>query len=256
MKKVNFSALNFVIVYKPAFTVTKRSICGTGKISPEKTSILFFFRFRLEAWNFVFLSANGSRWAKRAPKNNPRKIFLDNKRKKMAFEWHFSVLSAEPLVGVCQNTASITTKWTSCEKKILRIFLFCIFVFTLGGQNLVHLGQNRSSLSNRVPKTSPMKKLLWIRIQEEETGNRVHFSRTVGQKFRRGYQNCYLNVHRSIYRCYLFLSFFSVFEMFLNLERKFCHTWRFFSVVFSKLIAKSENHFEVKGFSKKVLHFF
>ena len=36
-------ALNFVIVYKPAFTTTKWSICGIGKIFPEKTSILFFF---------------------------------------------------------------------------------------------------------------------------------------------------------------------------------------------------------------------
>ena len=89
-----------------------------------------FFRFRLEAWNFVFLSANGSRWAKRAPKNNPRKIFLDNKRKKMAFEWHFSVLSAEPLVGVCQNTASITTKWTSCEKKKFWEFFYFVYLFS------------------------------------------------------------------------------------------------------------------------------
>ena len=39
--------------------------------------------------------------------------------------------------------------------------------------------------------------------------------------------------------------------MFLNLERKSCHTWRFFSTDFSKLFAKSEDHFEVKCFFQK-----
>ena len=138
-------------------------------------------------------------------------LFLDNKRKKFAIEWHFSVLSAKPFVGVCQNTAFNTTKWTTCGKKNLRKFLLCIFVFRLGGQNLVHLGQNRSRLSNRVPKTTPMKRCLLIRKQEEEIGNWANFSRSVGQKFRRRYQNCNLNVHRSIYRYYLFLSVFFCF---------------------------------------------
>ena len=152
---------------------------------------------------------------------------------------------------MCQKTAFNTTTWTICGKKILRKFLLCIFVFRLGGQSLVHLGQNRSRLSNRVPKTSPIKRFLWIRIQEEEIGNRAHFSRTVGQKFRRGYQNCNLIVHRSIYRYYLFLSVFSVFEILLNLERKSCHTWHFFSAVFSKLFAKSEDHSGMKCFFQK-----
>ena len=169
----------------------------------------------------------------------------------MAFEWHFSVPSAEPFVGVCRTTAFNTTKWTTCEKKLLRIFLLCLFVFTLGGQNLDHLGQNRSRLSNRVPKTSPIKKFLWIAKQVEEIGNWANFSRTVGQKFRRGYQKCNLNDHRSIDRYYLFLSVFSVFQMLLNLERKSCQTWLFFSAVSSKLFAKSEDHFEVKCFFQK-----
>ena len=217
-----------------------------------------FFLFRLQAWNFVFLSAIGSRLSKPAPKNNPRRTFFgQEKKKKLAFEWQFSVFSAEPFVGVCQNTAFNTTKWTICGKKILRRFLLCIFVFRLGGQSLVHLGQNRSRLSNRVPKTSPIKRFLWIRTQEEEIGNWAHFSRTVGQKFRRGYQNCNLNVHRSIYRYYLFLSVFSVFEMFLNLERKSCHTWRFFFCIFLKIVCEVRGPFwgEV-FFPKKVLYFF
>ena len=89
-KKVDLSALNFVTVYKPAFITTKRSICGTEKTFPEKTSILFFFVFGLETWSFVFLSAIGSRLFKRVPKNNPRKIFFWTRREeKLAFEWHF-----------------------------------------------------------------------------------------------------------------------------------------------------------------------
>ena len=48
-----------------------------------------------------------------------------------------------------------------------------------------------------------------------------------------------------------FCQFFSVFEMFLNLERISCHTWRFFSAIFSKLFAKSEDLFEVNCFFPK-----
>ena len=175
----------------------------------------------------------------------------------MAFEWHFSVFSAESFVGVCQNAAFDTTKWTTCGKKILRNFLLCIFVFTLGGQNLVHLGQNRSKFSNRVPKTSPMERCLWIRKHEEEIGNWANFSRNVGQKFRRGYQKCNLNDHRSIDRYYLFRSVFSVFEMLLNLERKSCHTWLFFFLQFSQNCLRSQRTIlRWNVFSKKVLYFF
>ena len=39
--------------------------------------------------------------------------------------------------------------------------------------------------------------------------------------------------------------------MFLNLERISCHTWRFFSAIFSKLFAKSEDLFEVNCFFPK-----
>ena len=153
----------------------------------------------------------------------------------MAFEWLFSVLSADPLVGVRQNTAFNTTKWTTCGKKISEKF----FIF----------------YRNCVPKTSPMKRCLWIIKHEENYGNWANFFRTVGQEFRRGYYNCNLNVHRSIDRYYLFLSVFSVFEMFLNLERKSCHTWRFFSAVFSKLFAKSEDHSGMKCFFEKYFVF-
>ena len=76
-------ALNFDRVHKTAFTTTKRSICRIEKTFPEKTSILFFSVFGLEAWNCVFLSAIASRLSKRVPKNNPRKtFFLYQKRKK------------------------------------------------------------------------------------------------------------------------------------------------------------------------------
>ena len=182
----------------------------------KKTSILFSSVFGLEAWNFVLLSAIGSRLSKRVPKNNPRKIFVPEKKKNGIWVT-FSVPSAESFVGVCRTTAFNTTKWTTCGKKLPGIFLLCLFVFTLGGQNLVHLGQKRSRLSNRVPKTSPIKRFLWIAKQVEEIGNWANSSRTVGQKFRRGYQKCNLNDHRSIDRYYLFLSVFSVFEMLLNL---------------------------------------
>ena len=127
IRKVDLSAFNFVIVYKPAFTTTKRSICGTEKTFLEKTSNLFFFVFEPEAWNFVFLLVNGSRLAKRALENNPRKTFSgQQKKKKLAFEWPFSVLSAEQLVGVCQNTAFNTTKRATCGKKIWESFYLYI----------------------------------------------------------------------------------------------------------------------------------
>ena len=49
IKKMDLSAFKFVIVYKPAFTTTKRSICGTEKTFLEKTSSLFFFVRQLGA---------------------------------------------------------------------------------------------------------------------------------------------------------------------------------------------------------------
>ena len=166
----------------------------------------------------------------------------------------FSVLSAEPLLGVCQNTAFKTTKWTTCRKKVSINFLLRIFVFTLGGQYLVHLGQNM--LSDCVRKTSPIEKFLRIRIQEEEIGNWAKFSRIVGQKFRQGYHNCNLNVRRSIYRYYFFLSIFLFLKLFWAWSVDVATPGGFFSAVFSKLFAKSEDHFEVTFFSKKDLYFF
>ena len=103
IRKVDLSAFNFVIVYKPAFTTTKRSICGTEKTFLEKTSILFFFVFELEAWNFVFLSVNGSRLDKRAPENNPRKTFSGQQKKK---NWHLS----DNFPSFRQN------RWSGCVK--------------------------------------------------------------------------------------------------------------------------------------------
>ena len=94
--------------------------------------------FELEGRKFFF-GAKPNKLLKRVPKNNPRKTFFSTRREeKLAFEWHFSVLSAEPFVGVCQNTAFHTTKWTTCRKTFRRNFLLCIFVFMLGGQNIVH----------------------------------------------------------------------------------------------------------------------
>ena len=80
-------ALNFDRVHKTAFTTTKRSICRIEKTFPEKTSILFFSVFGLEAWNCVFLSAIASRLSKRVPKNNPRKTFFCTRKEK---KWHLS----------------------------------------------------------------------------------------------------------------------------------------------------------------------
>ena len=167
------------------------------------------------------------------------KHFLDENRKK---NWHFSDIFPSFWLNRSSGCVKIQPSTLPDEqlagKKLLRSFLLCIFVFTLGRQNFVHLGQNRSRLSNRVPKTSPMKRCLWIRKQEEEIGNWAIFSRTVGQKFRRGYQICHLNDHRSIDMYYLFLSVFSLFEMLLILERKSCHTWWFFFCSFLKIVCE------------------
>ena len=100
---MDLSAFNFNIVYKPAFTTTKRSNCGTEKTFLEKTSNLFFFCFRAWAWNFVFLSVNGSRLAKRAAENNPRKTFSGQQKKK---NWHLS----EMFPSFRQN------RWSGCVK--------------------------------------------------------------------------------------------------------------------------------------------
>ena len=155
----------------------------------ENFSFVFFSVFGLEAWNFVFLSAIASRLSKRVPKNNPRKTFFCTRKEK---KWHLSDIF--PSFRQNRSSACVKIQHSTLpneqlvgKKNILRIFSFSIFVFTLGGQNLVHLGQNRSRLSNCVPKTSPMKRCLWIIKQEEEIGNWANFSRTVSQEFRRGY---------------------------------------------------------------------
>ena len=204
--------------------IKKRGPFGLKFCHSIQTSIHHYNKINLRNWKdfswenfyivfFLFLGLNLEIWSScrqlRAGcpnmfrRTNLGKLFCTRKEKK----WHFSDI----FPSFRQN------RWSGCVKiqhstppneqmreKILRKFILCIFVFTLGGQNLVHLGQNRSSLSNRVPKTSPIIKFLWIRIQEEEIGNWASFSRTVGQKFRRGYQNCNLNVHRSIYKYYFF----------------------------------------------------
>ena len=90
-----------------------------------------------------------------------------------------------------------------------------------------------------------------MRIHEGEIGNWPNFSRTVGQKFRRVYQICNLNVHRSIYKYHFFLSVFFVSEMFLNLERKSCHTWRFFLQFSQNCLRSQRNILRWSVFSQK-----
>ena len=212
----------------------------------------FFSVFGLEAWNFVFLSAIASRLSKRVPKNNPRKTFFCTRKEK---KWHLSDIF--PSFRQNRSSACVKIQHSTLpneqlvEKKNSQKFFIFYTCFHAWRTKSCSFGKNRSRLSNCVPKTSPMKKCLWIKKQEEKIENWANFFRTVGQEFRRGYYNCNLNVHRSIDRYYLFLSVFSVFEMFLNLERKSCHTWRFFSAVFSKLFAKSEDHSGMKCFFEK-----
>ena len=80
---MDLSAFNFVIVYKPAFTTTKRSICGTEKTFPEKTSILFFFLFSgLRSDISSSCRQLGAGCPNVLRRTMLEKLFRDNKRKK------------------------------------------------------------------------------------------------------------------------------------------------------------------------------
>ena len=117
--------------------IKKRGPFGLKFCHSIQTSIHHYKKINLRNWKdfswenfyivfFLFLGLNLEIWSScrqlRAGcpnmfrRTNLGKLFCTRKEKKMAFQWHFSVLSAEPLVGVCQNTAFNTTKWANAGK--------------------------------------------------------------------------------------------------------------------------------------------